>query len=636
MTPHEVLEKYWNYKKFRPFQEEIIQSILTGNDTLALLPTGGGKSICYQVPALVKPGMCLVISPLIALMKDQVENLRKRNIPAAAVYTGMSKGEIELILNNCNAGAYKFLYLSPERLNTEDIQQKVMQLNINLLAVDEAHCISQWGFDFRPEYLNIAEIRPFLKSIPILATTATATVKVVEEIRTKLQFRNAKFFKASFFRFNLQYVVVRTEDKWNKLLEICNKVQGTGIVYVRNRKESQDVSAFLRAHGHVSDYYHAGIEPQLRAKKQDDWINNRTRIIVCTNAFGMGIDKPDVRFVVHLEMPDSLESYYQEAGRAGRDAKRSFAVVLHAAADVFGLKRKLNEKYPELTDVRRVYELLGSYFNIAVGSGLESSFDFDISDFCKKTNLQPVLVHSSIKVLERCGLIKASEGYYSPSKLHFIADREELYKFQIVQPKYDEMIKVILRSYGGIFDSYTPISEREIARRLTNVSEDAIKKMLLFMQQIQLADYQPARNKPQIVYTEQRYPAANINLDRQEYDKRKENDEQRMQAAVEYANNTTQCRSRLLLHYFDEPNSEDCGKCDVCLTQKNLPLQAEEFNTIKQRIKEILQIENLSTVEMAIKLNNFPKHKVEIMLDWLLDNGQLKYNNHGKLIYIEE
>jgi ATP-dependent DNA helicase RecQ len=495
LSIHEILKQYWGYDTFRPLQEDIIQSVLDGKDTLALLPTGGGKSICFQVPALAGDGLCIVVSPLIALMKDQVENLLARNIPAAAIYSGMSYKEINYTIDNCVHGAYKFLYLSPERLKSDLIKERIGRMDIGLIAIDEAHCISQWGYDFRPEYLQIAEVREQLPGVPVLALTATATPEVVADIQMQLKFPQKNVFVKSFARKNIAYVVNENQDKDQRMLHILSKVNGSGLVYVRNRRKTQELAYFLAKNRINADYYHAGLGFELRNKKQESWIKGKTRIMVCTNAFGMGIDKPDVRVVVHYEIPESLESYYQEAGRAGRDEKKAFAVLLFNHADELEAQKRLDLSFPADKDIKRVYQALSNYYQVPVGANVDRSFDFDMIDFCKKFSLETRVVYPALKILEQCDLIALTESFYEPSKIKFLLGQGMLYKFQVEHPSQDNFIKLLLRSYGGVFDGYVSISETVLAQR-EKVNESLVQKQLIQLHTMGVLDYEPQKINP--------------------------------------------------------------------------------------------------------------------------------------------
>jgi ATP-dependent DNA helicase RecQ len=625
LSIHEILKQYWGYDTFRPLQEDIIRSVMEGKDTLALLPTGGGKSICFQVPAMAKEGVCIVVSPLIALMKDQVENLVKRNIKAAAIYSGMSYKEINYTLDNCIHGDYKFLYLSPERLKSDLVQERMRQMNIGLLAIDEAHCISQWGYDFRPEYLQIAEIREQLKGVPVLALTATATPEVVADIQTQLKFKATNVFVKSFTRKNIAYVVNESEDKNQRMLHIISKVNGCGLVYVRNRRKTQELAYFLSKNRISADYYHAGLGHDVRNKKQEDWIKGKTRIMVCTNAFGMGIDKPDVRIVVHYEVPESLESYYQEAGRAGRDEAKAFAVLLFNHADELEARKRLETSFPPEKDIKRVYQALSNYYQVPFGANVDRSFDFDIIDFCKKFSLETLVVYPALKVLEQCDLIALTESFFEPSKIKFLLGQGMLYKFQVEHPGQDMFIKLLLRSYGGVFDGYITINEGVLAQR-EKVNESLVQNQLIQLHKLGVLDYQPQKTKPQLTFLQSRADAANLDLNKALLKKRKETTTRKLEAMLDYANNTTVCRSKKLVSYFDEYGSNDCEVCDICLMRKKMEMEADEFEQLVNNIKAVTASESILIDQLVKRLAPVKEEKIIETVRYLLDNDKLRNN----------
>ena len=617
-----ILVKYWGYSAFRSMQEEIILSVLDGRDTLALLPTGGGKSICYQVPALTKEGICLVISPLIALMKDQVENLKKRGIKAAAVHSGMHPKEIDIAINNSVFGDLKFLYVSPERLESESFRRNMEKMNINLLAVDEAHCISQWGYDFRPPYLNIAEIRPLLNDAPILALTATATPEVVEDMQEKLQFREKNAISKSFERKNLSYVVFHEEDKGGRILKIINNVKGIGIVYVRNRRKCREVSDFLNKQGVKTTFYHAGLEQRIREHRQDEWMKDKKQVIVATNAFGMGIDKPGVRFVVHYDLPDSLEAYFQEAGRAGRDGKRAYAVLLFEEADIRNAKQNLSLSYPEAEVIRSVYTALGNYLQIPVGGGGEQQFDFDLQEFSTRYRMNSATVFSALRIIEKEGLLLLGNELERPSKIMFNINHSELYTFQVENPGYDAFLKLMLRSYGGVFNEFVNIHEKELAKR-TGTTDDKIMAMLQRLQQLGLLTYVARSSKPQILFIQDRIDSNSLNLSNENYGSRKQSALKRMQSVLDYIQSANHCRSQLLLKYFGEREMQRCGICDVCLDRNKINVSELEFNKVLEIIKPALKEKPQALNELLFIAKNFPEDKVINVVMWLVDNEKL-------------
>jgi ATP-dependent DNA helicase RecQ len=598
---------------------------MEGKDTLALLPTGGGKSICYQVPGLAMEGLCLVISPLIALMKDQVENLRSRGIKAAAVHSGMHPREVDIAINNSVFGDLKFLYVSPERLSSRAFRQNIERMNVNLLAIDEAHCISQWGYDFRPPYLQIAEIRPLLKGAPVLALTATATPEVIGDIQEKLEFREKHLLRMSFERKNLSYVVLREEDKEGRLLKIVENVKGSGIVYCRNRRKCREVSEFLNKNGVRATFYHAGLEQRIRESRQEEWMKDKKPVIVATNAFGMGIDKPSVRFVVHYDLSDSLEAYFQEAGRAGRDGKRAYAVQLYEEADIRNAKQNLSLSFPEPEVIRSVYNAIGNYYQIPLGSGKDQQFDFDLQDFSTRYRMNTSTVFSALRILEKEGLILMGRALEHPSRIMFNVDHNQLYTFQVENPAYDTFIKLLLRSYGGIFTEFVRINEKELARR-ANTDEDRVKAALRNMQKMELLTYIPASGQPQLLMVSERIDSKSMRLSDQHYGSRKKAALRRMQAVLDYITSKNKCRSQLLLGYFGETDVQRCGLCDVCLDRNKINVSEMEFNEILEKIKPALKERPQALNELLFIAKSFPEDKVINVVMWLVDNEKVDVN----------
>lgn len=626
----DILNRYWGYDTFRPLQDEIIQSVLDGKDTLALMPTGGGKSICFQVPALVKEGICIVVSPLIALMKDQVYNLHKRDISAAAIYSGMYYKDIDRTFDNCIYGNTKLLYLSPERLTTELARERIQKMNVSLLAVDEAHCVSQWGYDFRPPYLKIAEIRDLIPDTPILALTATATPEVVTDIQDKLEFKQGQVFQKSFARQNVAYVVLKEENKRDKMVEILRNVRGTGIVYVRNRKLTKDIAQYLRQKGISSDFYHAGLNSELRSAKQEAWIQNKIRVMVCTNAFGMGIDKPDVRTVVHLDLPDSLEAYFQEAGRAGRDDKKSYAVLLYRAQDKMALEKNFENAYPDIDSIKQVYRALGSYFQLAVGGGEGRSFDFDIVEFCRNFKLPAVQVYNCLKILEQAEWIVLTDAVFIPSSIKILVSKDEMYDYQLKNPKFDLVLKTILRLTQGAFNHYVNVREKKFADFL-KISIGQLINMFNHLKNEKILDYRPQKDKPQIIFLKERISAENLTLDKKLYRLRKERHQIRIEKAVAYAE-TPKCRSQLLLSYFGEKDSKPCGICDVCLGRTKSDLSPDDYDRYKNKIKLVLKRESLTFEELLEAFKPSRHNQVILALEFLIDEGIIEKED-GKLIW---
>ena len=629
MSPLEILQKYWGYQTFRPLQEAIVRSAMDGRDTLALLPTGGGKSICFQVPALCQEGICLVISPLIALMKDQVHNLDRRGIPAAAIFSGMSHQQIDIVFENACNGQYKFLYISPERLQTPMARERIKRMNINLLAVDEAHCVSQWGYDFRPPYLQITDIRKLIPKVPVLALTATATSEVLVDIQDKLGFQAPNVFRQSFVRSNLSYSVLYEDKKREKLIDILRRVPGTGIVYARSRGETKEIAHFLMQKGVNADYYHAGLPGEERSAKQEAWVAGKTRIIVSTNAFGMGIDKPDVRIVVHLHLPDTLEGYFQEAGRAGRDGEKSYATLLYASGDGASLRFHLQSAFPAMDLVRRVYQALGSHTQLAIGAGLGESFDFDLSNFCHIFKFDQAPTHSALRLLELEGWIFLSDASASPARAHVTATREELYNYQLRNKQADTVLKTLLRAYPGMQSDFVHMSEMVVAK-YAKLPAEVVQQVLQTAQNEGVLLYEPRKEKPQLTFTRERVAAENLTIDLQKFNLRKKRAEERVERAILFAE-THQCRSQQLLAYFGEPESKACGICDVCTGRHKVELSASGFESYEKKIREVLRHEPLPLAEIFKAFALKRQDAVAQVLNYLLDEGKLVSGDEGKI-----
>lgn len=631
--PLDILRQYWGYNQFRPLQEDIIQSALNGTDTLALLPTGGGKSLCYQVPALCKEGLTIVVSPLIALMKDQVYNLQRRGIPAAAIFSGMRRREIDIVFENACQGAYKLLYVSPERLKTDLAQARIRRMNINLLAVDEAHCISQWGYDFRPPYLELAEIRALMPDVPVLALTATATPQVAQDIQDRLAFRNGQVFQQSFNRSNLSYSILYEAKKLDKLVDILQKVPGSAIIYMRSRGDTQKISNLLRSKGISSDFYHAGLSVDERSQKQEAWINGNPRLMVCTNAFGMGIDKPDVRLVVHLSLPDSLEAYFQEAGRAGRDGQKAFAVMLYTETDAEQLRRFFEASYPPLETVRRTYQALGSYTQIAIGGGQGESVDFDLQHFCHTYKLEQAVTHAALRLLEQEGWLALSEAAATAARLQIVCNRETLYDFQIRNKQADAIIKVLLRQYPGIQQQYVEISEGTIANVL-HIKVELVIQVFAVAEQQGILQYFPRNEKPQVTFLRERVAAENLGIDLEKFNFRRNNAQQRVEAAIAYAERR-HCRSKQLLAYFGEKRAEKCGICDVCTGRNEADMSEDTVQMYQRKITDLLKIERMP-FEEVLKAFAPKKHEtVTAVLSYLVEEEIIREDEEGNL-YVEK
>ncbi|MBK9732873.1 MAG: RecQ family ATP-dependent DNA helicase [Chitinophagaceae bacterium] len=632
MTIHDLLKKYWGFSTFRDMQEDIIQSVMDGKDTLALLPTGGGKSVCFQIPALAREGICIVVSPLIALMKDQVANLEQKGIKAIAVYSGMSKQEIDIAIDNCVYGNYKFLYVSPERLATDILKVRVAKMKVNLLAIDEAHCISQWGYDFRPPYLRIAEFRAIIPEVPVLALTATATPPVVLDICDKLQFKNKNVFQKSFERDNLSYSVLFEESKNERLAKMLNKVPGTAIAYVRNRRKTKEIADYLKKKNISADYYHAGLDHATRSKKQEAWTKNKTRVMVSTNAFGMGIDKPDVRLVVHMDVPDDMESYFQEAGRGGRDGKKSFAVLLYNNSDVADLTERLEHFIPAVEKIRQTYQALANHFQLAIGAGENQSFDFDIAFFSKKYRFNPVETLQALKTLEQEGYIALTEAVFIRSRILLKVNKEVLYRFEVENKKHETLLRTLLRSYSGIFEDFVPINENDLAR-FTGLSREQVVVQLKELEQFNLLKYEPQKDVPQVIFLQPRADSDRMPFDYELLKRRKLAHELRLTAMKNYLLTINSCRSQMLLAYFGEKDAPRCGICDLCLRRNRLDLSDLEFEQITLQVKNLLQIKPQTITEVVNKIPKMHEKKMLETIQWLLDNEELQLNDQHQLIF---
>ena len=640
---HEILKQYWGYDSFRPLQEDIINAVLDGKDTLALLPTGGGKSVCFQLPAMAKAGLCLVVSPLIALMKDQVENLKQKGIPSLAIYSGMSFLEIRKTLQNAAYGNYKFLYVSPERLETNLFLEMLPALNINLLAVDEAHCISQWGYDFRPPYMRIAALRELLPGVPVLALTASATKVVQDDICDKLSPASQppkggfgahewKRFQQSFERLNLSYSVFNVPSKQNKLLEILKNVLGTGIVYCKSRKQTREMADLLRLHQINADYYHAGLSNDERSKKQENWISNKTRVIVSTNAFGMGIDKPDVRVVVHYDAPDCLENYYQEAGRAGRDGKRAYAVLLYNNKEIENLQQQSAIRFPKEEALKQVYISMMNHLQVPAGSGEGISYDFDMAVFAAAFKINILTATYAIKALEQEDIISFNEVFFKPSTVVFTTNREELTDFEKQNPALEPLLKGLLRSYEGIFDFPATVYESKLAKFIQADMAD-LKKDLNKLNDYGIISYSAQKDKPQITLLQNRMYNDNYRINTSDYLKRKQNFEDRAEAMIGYIKKSSGCRSQHIAAYFTPVKINACGICDNCINEKVIHISTEEFKLITNHITDCTEDIAVSVEDILLNLKSIKKEKVWQVINYLLAEGKLKSDKDGKISF---
>ena len=611
-----ILQQYWGYPSFRPLQEDIVDSVMAGKDTLALLPTGGGKSICFQVPAMAMEGLCLVITPLIALMKDQVAHLVDKGIPAAAIYSGMHPDALELAYNQAAYGRLKFLYVSPERLQTDAFIEALKRMKVCLLAVDESHCISQWGYDFRPPYLKIADIRPYMPKTPVLALTATATAKVVDDIQFRLGFKEKNVFQSSFERKNVTYNVYHEADKY-----------GVAIVYVRNRKRTQVISDWLNSVGISATFYHAGLDAKTRDERQDLWMKGKVKVIAATNAFGMGIDKPDVRLVIHMDLPDSIEAYFQEAGRAGRDLKPSEAFLLVSPADVTKLQENLTQSFPELDRIKLIYSALGNYFNIPIGAGENVSYPLVMSDFANHYGFSIVEVFHTLKILEKEGFLLLSDSFDEPSKVMIKASRDDIYGFQVNNPQYSELIKCMLRSLPGVLTDFVKINEEVLAKK-AGLASDKVVEQLKKLESYQFLSYAPRNDKPQVLFLSEFVDSKHFGLSKENYYDRKKDAEQRVKAVVDFVNNNEECRSVQLLRYFNEKTRKNCGRCDVCLKQGRLQVP---YDSIEQRVQSVMRETGQPMKDILSQCSDFETSQVLDAIRFLVDNDVLQYEKDGSI-----
>ena len=627
MDAIDVLKKYWGHTQFRLKQQEIINQVIDKKDTLALLPTGGGKSICFQVPALIQEGICLVISPLIALMDDQVRFLKSKGIKSIAITSGMHYNEIDTALTNCIYGGVKFLYLSPERLQNELVQTRIKEMNINLITVDEAHCISEWGHNFRPAYRHISEIREIIPNIPVLALSATATTNVIKDIQNNLDFKEHNLIQSSFVRENLSYVVDNTEDKKSRLLKLVDKIKSSVIVYVGSRKAAKEIANFLLNNNYSANYYHGGLASKVRTERQESWTKNQTRIIVTTNAFGMGIDKADVKLVVHLELPSTIEAYFQEAGRAGRDGKQSYAFLLANKSDVKKQQDLLTLRYPTITEIKTVYQNLANYFQIAENDLPEQAISFDMLSFTERYKMSNLKIYNILKYLEKEEHIKLSEAIYSPSKLMIKVSNAELYKFQIANKYYDNFLKILLRSYSNLFNNYVIINEQEIASRL-KVSTKEVVRLINKLMQLEIVKYTHENNNSLITYLKARKDTDKLYLAEKKWEERKKYEQEKLDKITNYIINKSSCRSKLLLNYFGEQESNKCGKCDFCINEKRNNIKESEYKEMTEKLENILKDKELTIEDICLLMPNYNEQKIISIIQYLFDNDRVgKFGN---------
>ncbi len=619
-----LLKKFWGYDAFRPLQEEIIDSVLQGHDTLALLPTGGGKSLCYQLPALMRDGVCLVVSPLIALMKDQVQKLNDRHLKAACIVSGMPRQVVSGVLMGAVSGTLKFLYVSPERLCQQMFIEHFRRMKVGMIAVDEAHCISQWGYDFRPPYLQIASIRDYHPQVPVIALTATATPAVADDICQKLKMTDCHRFQSSFVRSNLAYMVLNDGDKNHRLLRIVRRVGGSGIIYMRNRRGTQTVARFLEASGVSVTFYHAGLDAAERDRRQAAWMMGRCQVMVATNAFGMGIDKPDVRFVIHMDIPDSLEAYFQEAGRAGRDGEKSYAVLLCDTSDVDRLYRDIDIDFPEIRQIRNVYKALCNYYRLPVGGGADSQFDFDIEKICSVYNFRPREFYGACKILEREGLIAIPELEDTSSTLYIPVARDELYRFQVNHQRLGDILQAVIRVYPGLMDCAVPVDERKIASKCYTTSSEVVQ-MLRQLHEMHIVQYRPQPLTSQIFFLSERIDEHSIYPSEQNYAMLKKSAQQRIKSIVGYISNNKHCRSRQLVDYFGEHTESKCGICDVCLRDKSKP------SDILKAVERLLEKSPMGAQQLIQMLSSEDYEHVGDTLREMIDRGEIVLDENSQL-----
>ena len=621
-----ILQQHWGYPNFRPLQEDIIDSVMAGKDTLALLPTGGGKSICFQVPAMAMEGLCIVITPLIALMKDQVAHLVEKGIPAAAIYSGMHPDQQELAYNQAVYGRLKFLYVSPERLQTDGFVEALKRMKVCLLAVDESHCISQWGYDFRPPYLKIADIRPYMPKTPVLALTATATAKVVDDIQLRLGFKQKNVFQSSFERKNLTYNVFHEADKYGVLRRKLEAMtEGSAIVYVRNRKRTQVIADWLNSVGISATFYHAGLDAMTRDERQDLWMKGKVKVIAATNAFGMGIDKPDVRLVIHMDLPDSIEAYFQEAGRAGRDLKPAEAFLLVSPADIQKLQENLTLSFPELERIKLIYNALGNYFNIPVGAGENVSYPLVISEFANRYGFNVLEVYHTLRILEKEGFLMLSDSFNEPSKVMIKASRDDIYSFQVNNPSFGEIIKFMLRSLPGVLTDFVKINEETMAKK-TGLTVERVVDQLKKLEAYHFLSYAPRNDKPQVLFLSEFVDTKHFNLSKEHYHDRKHEAELRVKAVVDFVNNDEECRSVQLLRYFNEKAKCNCGRCDVCKRQGKAPVP---YRSIEEKLESVMHENALSVQDVLSQCKEYDASEVLDAIRFLVDNEVLQLGKDG-------